>query len=252
MGSRKDPTQEIDRVKRPLWTCPAALLALGLACAGVLLCQDAGTIQSWYAAEDAEPSADANSPFWKNIRGVVLENDLLGKPVAGHRGEVRSRWTEKAIYFLYVCPYERTSPNPSPNPAVKNPAVWEWDIAEMMIGSDFVNLENATEFSVSPQGEWMDFHRGIPEERGGGMKWSSHFQTKVRTDSEHKVWYAEMRIPFASIDSRPPKKGNRLRVNFFRAQGADPGRVLLSWRPTGVPDEFGIAKAFGTLVLERD
>jgi hypothetical protein len=56
-----------------------------------------------------------------------------------------------------------------------------------------------------------------------------------------------MRIPWLSIDSRPPAAGNELRVNFYRCQGSDPDRKYVTWSPVHresfhTPEFFGILK----------
>jgi len=77
---------------------------------------------------------------------------------------------------------------------------------------------------------------------------------KSRIDPEKKIWYGEMRIPIASIDKRPPKVGNEMRVNVYRLQSAGPGKRIhfLAWQPTGEwnphrPQKFGALR----LVDER-
>ena len=34
--------------------------------------------------------------------------------------------------------------------------LWNWDVAEVFIGSDFKNIRRYKEFEVSPQAEWVD------------------------------------------------------------------------------------------------
>jgi hypothetical protein len=56
-----------------------------------------------------------------------------------------------------------------------------------------------------------------------------------------------MAIPFKSIDSRAPAAGLEMRINFYRCQGAQPGRKFIAWQPTGeanfhVPESFGLLK----------
>jgi hypothetical protein len=57
-----------------------------------------------------------------------------------------------------------------------------------------------------------------------------------------------MRIPYASVDSRPAAAGNTLRVNFFRSQGARPNHKSIAWQATG-KGSFHVPEAFGTLKL---
>ncbi|MGB9604840.1 MAG: hypothetical protein ACPL88_03030, partial [Bryobacteraceae bacterium] len=75
------------------------------------------------------------------------------------------------------------------------------------------------------------------------------FKVKARIDEKAKVWYAEMQIPFSSIDSRPPREGNELRINLYRAQGPPPNRKFICWQPTHTRT-FHTPEAFGRLVLK--
>lgn len=213
--------------------------------------QPAGLITSVRAARDASPSADPEAPFWRGVSGVWIENDRMGKPVAGHRSEVRSRWTDHYVYFLFVCPYRELHLKPNPQTATDTNRLWEWDVAEIFVGHDFENIHRYKEFQVSPQGEWIDLDIDSRKlDADENLKWNSGFEVKARIDPARKVWYGEMKIPLASIDPRPPKPGNKLRINFYRAQGKPPERVYMSWQPTR-SKTFHVPEAFGTLVLGR-
>ena len=54
----------------------------------------------------------------------------------------------------------------------------------------------------------------------------------------------------ASIDTRTPKAGNEMRINFYRFQGPPPNRVGLAWQPTGGPS-YHVPEAFGRMVLAK-
>lgn len=229
---------------------PIVLLGLAaLSCAVPGLSQDAAVLYSDHAAADFPLTADPASPAWAAIAPVFMDRNPIGQPVPGHRTEIRSRWTGQALYFLFVCPYEKLSPNPSPNPAAENRTLWKWDNMEFFLGADFTNLWHFAEISISPQEEWYDLLRGKPEEAGGGFRWSSGLKVKARVDSERKVWFGEIMVPFASFDRRKPQPGNRLRVNFIRGQGPLPDTVYVAWQPTGTMNDFPLPKVFGTLVL---
>ena len=67
-------------------------------------------------------------------------------------------------------------------------------------------------------------------------------------DKDKKVWFGEMRIPFAKIDRREPKDGIEMRINFYRIQGPGPDRKLINWQPVN-NDSFHTPEAFGRLRL---
>src|SRR5207245_11685838 len=63
-----------------------------------------------------------------------------------------------------------------------------------------------------------------------GWVWNSGFQASARIDRGAHVWYAFMRIPFASVDMRPAAVGNALRINCFLSEGARPDQDRKSTR----------------------
>ena len=111
--------------------------------------------------------------------------------------------------------------------------MWNWDVAETFIGSDFQNIRRYKEFEISPQGEWVDLDINLDSShREDGWKWNSGFQATARIDRTAKIWYAFMRIPYVAIDPRPAAAGNTLRINFFRSQGVGSNHKAILWQPT--------------------
>ncbi|HXG32890.1 MAG TPA: carbohydrate-binding family 9-like protein [Bryobacteraceae bacterium] len=222
----------------------------------ILLCaiasaQRPDVIASYFSSEDFDLTADPDSPAWKGIPGVFAERGPRGEPAPGHRTEIRSRWTERHLYFLFICPYEQLYLKPNPTTKEETNKLWEWDVAEVFIGTDFTNIRQYKEFQVSPQGEWvdLDIDRDNPKPEGG-WRWNSGFEVKARVDPARKIWYGEMKIPIAAIDRRKPEPGLEMRINFYRIQGPPPQRVFIAWRPTGAPS-YHVPEAFGRLRLEK-
>ena len=219
-----------------------------LALAGGAPALEPGVIASRYAASDFLLSADPLAQQWKNVPGIFAENGPRGETVPGHRTEVRSRWTQQNIYFLFICPYQELNLKPNPSLTAETNNLWDWDVAEVFVGSDFAHITRYKEFEVSPRGEWVDLDidrvHPLPE---GGWLWNSGFSVKARIDAEKKVWYGEMRIPLHSIDNRPPVAGLQMRINFYRCQGRAPRRYI-AWQPTG-ESSFHVPQAFGLLKL---
>ena len=208
-----------------------------------------GQIDSKKAATDASADTDPNSSFWRGVSPTVADRDRSGNPVAGYRTEIRSRWTPKYLYFLFTCPYEQLNLKPEPKTETETNELWKWDVAEVFIGSDFKNIRRYKEFEISPQSEWIDLDINLDAPRHeDGWVWNSGFQASARIDQPAKVWYAFMRIPYQSVDTRDAAAGNKFRVNFFRSQGAQPNRKSILWQPTNRPT-FHVPEVFGTLQL---
>jgi hypothetical protein len=222
-----------------------------LVAASPLPAREPDTILSRYAASDFPLTANPQARQWKNAPAIFAENGPRGEPVPGHRTEIRSRWTSGNIYFLFICPYQELHLKPNPSTATETNRLWNWDVAEVFVGSDFERITRYKEFEISPQGEWVDLDidrlNPLPE---GGWLWNSAFRARARIDARKKIWYGEMRIPLDSIDSRPPAAGLQMRINFYRCQGREPGRKFIAWQPTG-EGSFHVPQAFGLLKLVK-
>jgi hypothetical protein len=225
---------------------------VNVAALGVLLPALAGAqspvLISRKAPADFALTADPLTQQWRGSEPVVMDSDYFGSRVPNHRTEVRSRWTDGHLYLLYACQYEELNLKPDPSTTAETPRLWNWDVAEAFLGSDFTAIGRYKEFQVSPQGEWIDLEIDrTGQSRGGGAAWNSGMQVKARVDAASKVWYGEMKIPFAALGSASPVPGRELRAGFFRIAGLDPAKKKISWRMTGtttfhVPEKFGILR----------
>jgi hypothetical protein len=214
----------------------------------LLSAADPAVITSRRASADFDLTADPNAKPWKGVHGVFADKGPRGEPAPGYRTEIRSRWTDGNLYFLFICPYEKLHLKPDPVINAETNHLWDWDVAEVFIGSDFQHIRRYKEFEVSPQGEWVDLDIDKDfVQADSGIKWNSGFTNKVRIDTAKKIWYVEMKIPFAKIDTRKPAEGIEYRINLYRCQGEGPDRKYIAWQATGnksfhVPENFGRMK----------
>jgi len=205
-------------------------------------------IECTRADQDLPLTLDPASAFWRDARVVVLENDRYGKHVPGFRTTVRSRWTPKNLYFLFVAPYDELYLKPSPVTQQETYQLWNWDVAEAFIGSDFNDIQRYKEFEVSPQGEWVDLDIDLHKpHHEAGWKWNSGFEMAAHVDNVHHMWSAVMRIPFSAIDQRVPATGNTLRINLFLSEGPPAKHHELAWQAPmketfHVPERFGLIR----------
>jgi hypothetical protein len=228
---------------------PKTPFAAAFLLAGVCLAAGSGQIESKLAPRDASADTDPDSAFWRGVQPIYAERDNSGDPVPGHRTEIRSRWTAGNLYFLFICPYESLSLKPEPKIETETNELWKWDVAEVFIGTDFKNIRRYKEFEISPQSEWIDLDINLDSpRREDGWLWNSGLQAAARIDAASKIWYAFMRIPYQSVDSRPAASGNIFRINFFRSQGPRPNHKSILWQPTHKPS-FHVPEVFGTLKL---
>jgi hypothetical protein len=210
---------------------------------------DSGVFKSIYAAQDVSLETNPRSEFWREAVSVYAEVDVQGSVVPNYRTEVRSRWTKENLYLLYVCPYEELYLKPAPNTVAETNKLWNWDVAELFIGSNFENIRRYKEFEVSPQGEWidLDINLDLPNHEVG-WTWNSGFQVSAQIDRKTKIWYGAMRIPFAALDQRPPAAGNIFRANLFRSQGPPERQKSIAWKAP-MSDTFHTPERFGQLEL---
>jgi Carbohydrate family 9 binding domain-like len=201
------------------------------------------------ATKDVAIDANPASTFWTQTVPVHAERDKNDQPLPGYRTEIRSRWTAKNLYFLFSCPYEELFLRPNPSTTAETNKLWNWDVAEVFIGSDFKNIRHYKEFELSPQGEWLDLDIDLTKpHHEEGWTWNSGFQVAARIDEQKKIWYGAMKIPWTALEDKPPSAGKTLRVNFFRSQGPVSNRKEIAWQPT-MSETFHVPERFGLLRL---
>ena len=209
---------------------------------------DSALIESTKSEQDAALSTDPSLPFWQGARPIFPESGPYGEALPLYRTEIRSRWTDKNLYFLFICPYQQLNLKPSPSTSTETYQLWDWDVAEVFIGSDFKNIRKYKEFEISPQEEWVDLDIDLTNpQHEDGWRWNSGFMVAAHIDAVAKVWYGAMRIPLSALEKHAPSIGDEFRVNFFRSQGPPPNRVQIVWQPTmqktfHVPEKFGVLR----------
>jgi hypothetical protein len=203
-------------------------------------------VVSNYAEYDADDGPDPQSQFWRHASVAWMTGDGYGNKVAGHATEIRSRWTDSNLYFLFVCPYQEL--HLKPNPVLDQPTsgLWNWDVAEAFIGAIDAPLNRYKEFELSPEGEWLDLDIDLKQpDKVALTSWKSAFKVAARIERDRNIWYGSMRIPYRSLEAGAAKAGNLLRINFFRTQGTKP--IEVAWQPPmqasfHAPEQFGILR----------
>jgi Carbohydrate family 9 binding domain-like len=224
-------------------------LVILLAFICTLCAQSPHRMVSKYSARDVSLNPDPATPFWEIAPAVKITRDSLGNPMPDEHTEVRSRWTKTNLYLLYVCHFQELSLKSDPSKTAETNYLWNWDVAEAFIGSDYQHIRRYKEFEMSPQGEWVDLDIDLDNpHHEDGWKWNSGFRVATTIDRGDKVWYGVMRIPYSAIDTSEAASGNTLRINLYRIEGSNPRRLLLSWQPTHQAN-FHVPESFGELTL---
>lgn len=205
-------------------------------------------MNSYFAAEDKALSWNPADEFWNNTPATVVSTDNFGGLQAANSTDIRSRWTKTNLYFQFTCHYTELFLHPNPTRALETNKLWDWDVAEVFLGSDMVNIRRYREFEMSPQAEWLDIDIDLAHANPAqGWTWNSGMEVTASVDKDHHVWYGAMRIPYKAIDSHSAAEGNSLRFNFYREQGPPTRRIEIAWQPTlqrsyHVPERFGMLR----------
>jgi hypothetical protein len=184
--------------------------------AAQVLAVDSSAAEAVQAHADVPLQTDPALSFWSGAHPIYLEKDTQGTITPGFRTEVRVRWTKGNLYFLFMCPYDELHLKPAPSITSETNELWQWDVAEVFIGSNFSDIKRYQEFEVSPQGEWVDLDIDLNKpHHEDGWTWNSGFEASARIDPVGDRWYAAMRIPSSAIDKRSPEAGNEFRRTCF-------------------------------------
>src|ERR1700719_1913848 len=155
--------------------------------------QEKPVIDSVYAEHDAALNTDPASPFWQAAKAIYAEVDTGGHSLPEYRTEIRTRWTSDNIYFLFICPYKSLYLKPAPDTLHETNELWNWNVAEVFIGSDFKNIERYKEFEVSQRNERVEL-ASILKRRilKAGVPQPSVFEHSARIDTGKHIWYVAM------------------------------------------------------------
>lgn len=198
---------------------------------------------------DVPLSANPEVSHWK-VTGVIAATDPFGTPLPEARTEIRSRWTSKHLYFLFISHYQTLYSRPNPDPKREAWGLWDYDVAEVFIGHDLKNIHQYKEFEVSPDGEFIDLDVDQKRvENKVDWLWNSKFQYKTKIDREKKIWICEMQIPWDAIAPKAITMGQEFRLNLYRIEGGPKHRKFITWSPVGNPS-FHTPEKFGRLILQ--
>ncbi len=220
-------------------------------CMSIALAESKPVVEAVHAKNDIPLADDPTASFWSAARPAYLEKDTQGKLVPSFRTEVRTRWTKDNLYFLFTCPYDELYLKPQPNTKQETYELWNWDVAEVFISSNFDDIKRYQEFEVSPQGEWIDLDINLNKpHHEEGWTWNSGFEMKAHVDEANHRWFAAMKIPLSAIDKRPAKKRNTFRMNLFLSEGPASNHHEVTWQPPmghtfHIPERFGLLKLIG-------
>jgi hypothetical protein len=198
-------------------------------------------------------NTDPKSKTWaKAGHAAIVKDCSVVREYPQIRSEVRAFWTDSDVYLLFQCPYTVLNlwlPAQGGGPRNK---LWDRDVVEMFLGSDWKNIRHYREFEIAPTGDWIDLAIDL-DKQSYDQGWRSGWKTEARIDEKAKVWYAAARIPLSAVTEDKVEPGEKWRINLYRIEGLgeDPKRHFLCWQPTCVKDRDPnhVPENFGTLTF---
>ncbi len=189
---------------------------------------------------------------WKSVAPVgPFRENSSGRPSALET-EAWITYDDDFVYFAYRCRDE----NIWSTRAKRDMHLWEEEVFEVFVQAD-PNHPSYIELEVNPLGAMLDIflldiRKPIPYEswNSNRLKWAVQVDGTVDGKPGDKGWTCEIALPFEDVvtaANRPPKAGDRWRLNLYRVE-SKPAKAGLAWSPTMRPD-FHMPSMFGELVF---
>ena len=208
-----------------------------------------------HLARAPELNTDPDSATWANASSTWVTRDCTHQiEYPKLKTEVRGFWTDTDLYLLFVSPYSELNlwlPADNSQDRLK---LWDRDVVEFFLGSDWTEIRKYREFEIAPTGDWIDLAIDLSR-KSYDRSWRSGWKTLARIDEKAHVWYAAARVPLKSVSETPVQAGTRWRMNLYRIEGEGPDarRRFLCWQPTCVVgrDPNHVPENFGTILFSH-
>ncbi len=199
------------------------------------------TLQAVHIDQEFEPDGVLDDLVWQKARPARLEYGSLHYDARPELAtSVRILWSDQWLYLGWECPYTQLTVFNTPCAEKERLGLWERDVVEAFIGSDWTNINRYAEYEVAPTNERLDVLLNLPEK---SFAWDGRAQSAVRVDKKARVWTVELRIPLEMLSPTRPRQGTRWRLNLYRCDKANHGS--LAWSPVlhesfHTPEKFGV------------
>ena len=70
--------------------------------------------------------------------------------------KVQGFWTDTDLYLLFTCPYRKLNIFVPPQNDRPRNKLWDRDVVEFFLGSDWNEIRRYREFEIAPTGDWID------------------------------------------------------------------------------------------------
>jgi predicted TIM-barrel fold metal-dependent hydrolase len=191
--------------------------------------------------QDFELDGELKEAAWQRASPAWVEYGSLkydARPEVAT--SVRVLYSDQFIYFGWECPFTKLTVFDTPSADRERLGLWDRDVVEVFVGSDWQNINRYAEYEVAPTNERLDVLLNLPEKNFG---WDGRAQSAVKVDKKRKVWTVEWRMPLEVLSSAKPAPGTRWRLNLYRCDKAS--NAYLAWSPVlkssfHTPEKFGV------------
>lgn len=192
-------------------------------------------------SKDFDPDGDLTEAAWDRARPVWVEYGSLKHDARAELStQVRILYSDRFIYFGWECPFTELTTFDNPSAERERLGLWDRDVVEVFVGSDWTNINRYAEYEVAPSNERLDVLLNLPAKDFG---WDGRAQSAVKIDRKRKVWTVEWRMPLEVLSASKPERGTRWRLNLYRCDRAN--NAFLAWNPVlkgsfHTPEKFGV------------
>lgn len=199
------------------------------------------TVKAAHIDKDFEPDGELSDPVWQKATPAHVEYGSLKYDARPEMAtSVRVLYSDQFIYFGWECPFTKLTVFDTPSADRERLGLWDRDVVEVFVGSDWQNINRYAEYEVAPTNERLDVLLNLP---GKDFAWDGRAQSAVKVDKKRKVWTVEWRMPLEVLSSAKPAPGTRWRLNLYRCDKAN--NAYLAWSPVlkssfHTPEKFGV------------
>jgi len=193
-----------------------------------------------------------DEPSWRAARstGPFRAND--GSETVTSRVEAKMLWDDSNLYFAFEC----DDTDITATMTKRDEHLWQEEVVEVFIDPDG-DEKNYIELEVNPLGAFLDLFVLTPvvpipyESYNIPAKWAVKVDGTVQNSSDRdRGWSVELAVPLqeaVTAPNRPPKDGDRWRLNLYRIE-RKPKDQLIAWSPTLKPS-FHTPSRFGEVIF---
>jgi hypothetical protein len=230
-------------------------LALATCCASVTVAAQQGRLPVYEVARVTAPikiDGRLNERAW-------TEASLVGDFLNNRDGsssrlttEARVLYDDNFVYFAF----RMVDKNIWATMRQRDQHLWLEEVAEVFLQADPA-VPNYIELEVNPLGTMLDIYlldarKPLHYESWNSEKlqWAVYVNGTVDGKENDRDWTCEIALPIEDIATaphRPPRAGDRWRMNLYRVERL-PDVEELAWSPT-LQDDFHILPRFGELVF---